>query len=190
MTKIGYQIFIEVYKKDKENDKYKKVYEYFREGQSFTYSFFAMIRSWHSNLIKFYNKDGTLINLTWPEYGGEYLSEISVLAPADNDNFGIIIGKSEKSFNRRDYWLGDQYKNNIFKHYEVNVETEADHFVEYSRRFENITGSTQQVKEIGLVYRIESSEATYYSLFARDVIVPINVDPNSILIVKYRIECE
>ena len=185
MAKINYSFNIQLYNKEGE-----KEFEYEREGHSFTNSFLGWINTPFKRLFKFLNKDGVSYNLTLPEAGGEYLIDIDGLANEDDDTYGILIGSSDKAFDRYDKWLSSQYKKDVFKHYKTELHVEADNYIELSRKFENISGATKTVKEIGIALRIESTEASYYSLIARDVLVPINVEANAILVVRYKIEIE
>jgi hypothetical protein len=116
------------------------------------------------------------------------VTNVSVLAPSGNDNYGIIIGSSNTSFSIFQYNLQSKYSNSQFSHGETAVDSISQSplysCTTYKRTFTNNTSGDLVVREVGLVAMLQTGSTTRYMLLTRDVISDRSIPAGGSIVVK------
>ncbi|MCL7390342.1 MAG: hypothetical protein LZ173_10515 [Thaumarchaeota archaeon] len=116
------------------------------------------------------------------------VTNVSVLAPSGNDNYGIIIGSSNTSFSIFQYNLQSKYPNSSFSHGETAVDSISQSplysCTTYKRTFTNNTSGDLVVREVGLVAMLQTGSTTRYMLLTRDVISDRTIPAGGSIVVK------
>lgn len=188
MSKIGYYISLEIYEpinKERKNKRYEKIYEREHKAHSFVASFTGFLYSLYSGMWSFIDKNGNSVDILVKD-----IEEMTIWGVDNDDNTGILIGRNNEAVSRSDNWLYDQIRNTDMKHYNMSQSQIGQNYFEIKRKFENISGSSQSIGEIGLSCKVVAGGSTYYVLFCRDAIYPVEVPSEGLLIVTYRIEVD
>jgi len=113
---------------------------------------------------------------------------VGMLAGANEDRFGILVGSNDTPVSLSDFNLGSRISNSVLTHGATSLDGPYygnTYYFTLTRQFTNNSGSTVTVKEMGLFF----SRYTTFFLFARDVISPsIDIPNGGTLTCRYRIE--
>lgn len=140
------------------------------------------------------DKNGNSVTFNPPSNGDDYFYNAYILAGEGEDNFGIIVGNSDASFNVAQYWLQSQIMHGTssgqLEYGATSVAEYGDDYKTWQRAFDNSSGADVVVKEIGIAVKVNRYEGgsivPYYILLARDVITSTTVPNGGRLIVKYK----
>jgi len=118
----------------------------------------------------------------------------SVLAPAGEDNYGILVGTGSTAFSITQYSLVSKISHGTgsgqLSYGEQSVIDYGNDFEQWQRSFDNNSGADITVYEIGMACRTtklaNGTSETHYILLARDVITPVTVPNGGRLTVKYK----
>jgi len=139
------------------------------------------------------DRNGNTVNFYFKNAADNYLYNAEVLAPADDDNYGILVGSGTTAFSVNDYDLASPISNGTgsgqLSYGEMSVVASGDDYKQWQRSFDNNSGADITVNEIGMAAKVTREEAgsqvVYYVLLARDVISATTVPNGGRITVKY-----
>lgn len=119
-------------------------------------------------------------------------SNCSMLAPAGNDSYGIVVGTGTTSVDRSDHNLASKISHGTGSG-QLSYGDSSEYYSEsgitrsegVERTFDNNSGGSITVNEIGLIAKVNDGSSDYYLLILRDVISSTTVPDGGRLTVKY-----
>ena len=120
----------------------------------------------------------------------------SVLAPAGEDNYGILVGTGSTPFDVTQYSLTSKISHGAgsgqLSYGEQSTVMGTETYEQWQRSFDNNSGADITVYEIGMACKTtklaDGTSETHYILLARDVITPVTVPNGGRLTVKYKFQ--
>ena len=160
---------------------------------SFTYNVMTLLAIFDSDGWAVNDINGNAVMLEFKKGVDDYLYDASVLAPAGEDKYGILVGSSDKAFDVLDLNLGAKIPHGTgsgqLSYGETSEVAYGADYKTWQRAFDNLSGADIVVKEIGMFAKVVREEAgvpkDYYIMLARDVITTTTVPNGGRLIVKY-----
>jgi len=139
------------------------------------------------------DRNGNSVSFFFKNAADDYLYNAEVLAPADDDNYGILVGSGTTAFSVNDYDLASPISHGTgsgqLSYGEMSVVGSGDDYKQWQRSFDNNSGADITVNEIGIAAKVTREEAgspvAYYVLLARDVISATTVPNGGRITVKY-----
>ena len=144
-------------------------------------------------LLNIYDKNAWIVNdMSGAEAHVDPMTA-SVLAPAGEDNYGILVGTDSTPFDVMQYSLGAKISHGTgsgqLSYGEQSTIVGTAEYEQWQRSFDNNSGADITVREIGMACRttklFDGTSETHYILLARDVITPTTVPNGGRLTVRY-----
>ena len=181
---------IEVIVLDKDG---KEIHREKKPMDSFTRNIMNLIAMFDTNVWYANDVNGDSVYFAFKKANDNYLYDASVLAPAGEDKYGILVGSSDMAFEVTQYNLGSKISHGTgsgqLQYGETLVADYGNDYKTWQRAFDNLSGADIVVKEIGMFAKVVREEAgvpkDYYVMLARDVITTTTVPNGGRLIVKY-----
>jgi len=175
-------------------DKHGKTIKHFKKPMdSFVNNMLKLMTLFDAGAWNVIDTSGNTVGFTLKKATDLYWYDASILAPSEEDNYGILVGSSDAAFDVSQYNLQSKIPNGTgtgqLQYGETSEVGEGSDYKTWQRAFDNLSGADVTVKEIGIAAKVVREESgilqTYYVLLARDVITSTTVPNGGRLIVKY-----
>jgi len=181
---------IEVIVLDKDG---KEIHRERKSMDSFTANIMKLLAMFDAGGWIVKDVNGNSVTFAFKNATDNYLYNAEVLAPSEDDNYGILVGSSDTAFDVTQYNLGSKIAHGTgsgqLSYGGTSVVDYGDDYKTWQRAFDNLSGADVVVKEIGMFAKVTREEAgvpkEYYVMLARDVITTTTVPNGGRLIVKY-----